>query len=610
MVSKKRSKDKCGEGSREAGTVTGARRRVVACVCIVVAVTFGAFAPVLSGGWLNWDDDQVYLDNPHWRGLSAASLKWMFTKPYFGHYRPVSWLTLAADYELWGMDARGYHLTSNLLHTAGAVLFFFLARMLLVIASPERAARRERSLCFAAVFAALLFAVHPLRVEKAAWLTARGGVLAGGFLIASTLCYLRAARREGARAGWFVVSVAFFALSLLSKAIAMSFPAALIVLDIYPLKRLRANPLAWFSRESAKVLAEKIPFALLVVPVLMLALAAKSQYIAESSASVGIGYRFAPVAYGMTFYLWKGLAPFRLLPLYRFPDDITTLYPAAAASAAAAVGITVVVVVLRRKMPQALAAWVSYLVLLAPVSGIVRGGPQLVADRYAYLAGMPLAVLAGGAAFALLCRSGRRGATAVALVAAGVLCGLAVLTGLQARVWRSSESLWTHALSVDADCAIAHANLGDVYGDAGDPNRAIAHLAKAIELRPGLAKAHNNLGNALRAKGDLEGAIAAYHRAIQLDDDYANAHYNLGNTYYGMRRLSEAIASYERAVATYPDHPNAWFNLGNARAMSEDIEGAIEAYREVLRIDPSDRDAQKKLDWCLKKVSSRQGRQR
>ena len=576
----------------------------IACAVVVAAATFLAFMPALGGEWLNWDDDEVYLDNPHWRGLSAASLGWMFTKPYFGHYRPASWLTLAADHALWGMNARGYHLTSNLIHCAGAVLFFFLARSLFTIASPEKAARREGSVCFAAAFAALAFAAHPLRVEKVAWLTARGGVLAGGFLIASTLCYLRAARREERRAGWLVLSLVFFALSLLSKAIAMSFPAALVVLDVYPLRRLRANPLTWFSGKSARVLAEKIPFALLVVPALVFALAAKGRYIAESSASYGMGYRLGPVAYGLTFYLRKALVPIDLLPLYRFPEDIRTLYPAAVASAAAAMGITVVVIVLRRKIPQAPAAWVCYLVLLAPVSGIIRGGPQLVADRYAYLAGMPLAILAGGGVFALLCRPGRHargrpGVPIAAVAAVTVVCVLAVLTALQARVWRSSESLWKHTLSIDPDCAIAHANLGDVYGSAGEPDRAIEHLARAIALRPGLAKAHNNLGNALRAKGDLDGAIAAYQRAVQLRSDYAKAHYNLGNALVAARRLPEAIDSYERAVAANTDHANAWFNLGNARAMSGDIEGAAGAYREVLRLDPGDVEAQERLARCL-----------
>jgi hypothetical protein len=210
----------------------------------IAAVVLVAFAPVWNCEFVNWDDDKNLLNNVLYRGFTPAHLRWMFTTFHVGHYQPLSWVTLAVDYALWGMQPRGYHVTNLVLHTANALLVYALALALL----PRAAAPCGRaspsaadgiSLSIAAAVAALFFAIHPLRVESVAWVTERRDVLSGFFLLLTVLAYLRMvdARPAGAWRTWFGLSLGCFILSLLSKAWGMTLPVVLLVLDVYPLWR-------------------------------------------------------------------------------------------------------------------------------------------------------------------------------------------------------------------------------------------------------------------------------------------------------------------------------------------------------------------------------------
>src|SRR5439155_9180328 len=203
---------------------------------------FIAFLPTLRNGFVDFDDDRALLNNLLFRGLGWSNLRWMFTTTHMGPYQPLSWLTLAVDYSIWGMWPTGYHLTSLLIHVLNGVLFYFVARELLLLSGLSRSRSSELLLCLSAGWSALLFAVHPLRVESVAWATERRDVLSGLFFLATVLCYLRATtvpNDTSLRRRWLRVALAFYGLSLLSKAIGVTLPIVLLVLDIYPLRRLQ-----------------------------------------------------------------------------------------------------------------------------------------------------------------------------------------------------------------------------------------------------------------------------------------------------------------------------------------------------------------------------------
>jgi hypothetical protein len=215
----------------------------------------------MQNQFINWDDYKNIVENPYYRGLGWTNLRWMFTTFHMGHYQPLTWLTLGIDYLIWGLSPVGYHLTNLLLHCANAVLLYFLALRLFRLVNAGLTGHEHSLLPLAAGFSALLFSIHPLRVESVAWATERRDALAGFFFLLSILYYLKAVTTGKNGLGdwrWIFISLGAYALSLLSKASAITLPLVLLVLDVYPLRRL--GPKGWFSPESRKIWQEKYCF--------------------------------------------------------------------------------------------------------------------------------------------------------------------------------------------------------------------------------------------------------------------------------------------------------------------------------------------------------------
>jgi tetratricopeptide (TPR) repeat protein len=487
---------------------------------ILVQLVVIAFFPALRAGFVLWDDDTYFLNNPSYRGLGPAQLSWMFTV-MSGHYMPLTWLTHGLDYVLWGMQPGGYHLVKVLLHALGTVTAYFVAlRLLAAAVAPEpRWARR-----FAAALAALLFAVHPLRVESVAWITERRDVLCGVLFLLAVLCYLRAVDADTTRArGWYWTSVALAALALLSKAMAVTLPAVLVLLDVYPLRRI--GPFRWNRRE---VWAEKIPFALLSAAAAVLAIVAQRAVGTLSDLrDVGVFERFGLTCYGLVFYLWKTLVPTKLAPLYEAPRnyDALTLW---FAGAALIVGvITVALVRVRARWPGLTAAGVAFAVLLLPVLGLLHFGLHIVADRNTYFAGLAPAMLAGGIVLHVLRRAPSAMMTrATAAVAVSVVLILGVMTWRQSLVWRDSRTLWTHAVEASPS-SVGYAKLGVLLEEEGKTEEAIVQFRRALQLRPDNAYAENNWGIALGNAWRFHEALAHFEAALRIRPDYVEARRNL-----------------------------------------------------------------------------------
>src|SRR5437773_8464299 len=359
---------------------------------LIALVTVAAFLPALQNQFVSWDDDENFLDNPHYRGLGWTHLYWMWTT-HLGHYIPLTWMTLGLDYLLWGMNPVGYHLTNLLLHAANAVVFFFVVRRILALALPGPS-ERGHALAVSAGFAALVFAIHPLRVESVAWATERRDVLSGLFYLSAILVYLRACER-GERGRWYWGAVALFGCALLSKSMVVNLPVVLLILDVYPLRRLGGS-IGWWSAPARRVYGEKIPFVLLAAAASVIAFMAQfSAQTAASLAQLSVLGRLAVSAYGLSFYLGKLVVPVNLSPLYELPPTVNPGALPFILSYGLVLAITALVLVLRRRVPGLLATWLAYIVVLRPVLGIFQIGLQIAADRYTYLAGLGWAILAG-----------------------------------------------------------------------------------------------------------------------------------------------------------------------------------------------------------------------
>src|SRR5262245_33196731 len=251
-----------GMPTTESGSSNARRRPDLAAALALVVVTLIVFSPALGNGWLDYDDDRNFLNNPHYRGLGLAQLRFMFTGVIMGHWTPVTWLTLGLDYVLWGMNPLGYHLGNILLHAGNAAIVFVIARRLLGVALP---AAEAHALRIGALAAAALFALHPLRAESVAWITERRDVLSACFYLLAILTYLRSVGGPGSAAGtngrdrrWYLFSIGLFTLGLLSKSMLVSLPFVLLILDVYPLRRLAGA--GWWSPRARALLVEKLPY--------------------------------------------------------------------------------------------------------------------------------------------------------------------------------------------------------------------------------------------------------------------------------------------------------------------------------------------------------------
>jgi hypothetical protein len=506
---------------------------------IIVLLIGGAFLPALQNEFVNWDDDKNFLSNPHYRGLGLDELRWMFTAFHEGHYIPLAWLTFGLDYLLWGMDPTGYHLTNLLLHVATAAAFYFLTIRLLRLASGS--VGEDKALWVGAAFAALFFAVHPLRVESVVWITERRDVLSGLFYILTILAYFRASDRVGRGTRWYWVSVALFASALLSKSMAVSLPVVLLILDVYPLRRLGGR-VGWWSASVRHVYTEKIPFVLLAVVASAVAFVALSHSTAMLSLEkVSPLERLMISGYGLGFYLWKTIVPLNLFPIYPLSIKSTTFIW----SHILVLIFMVLTFALRHRLPGLLAAWLTYVVILLPVIGIVQNGPQITADRYTYLSCLGWAVLAGSGMFycwrpLIRRRIGLRTFVVINGIAAVVVVGLGALTWKQTQVWHDSDRLWNYAISAGPESNIAHYNLGIVMSKRGELGEAIKHYREALRIKPNSIEANFNLGNAMVNRGELEEAIKHFRQVLRINPAYAEAHNNIGVAFFKGGKLTEA----------------------------------------------------------------------
>lgn len=568
---------------------------------IVAVLSFVVFIPALSSGFV-WDDEPLLLNVTGYRGVGPGNLRWMFTTLHTGHYMPVVWLSWAADFVVWQRRAPGYHLTNLVLHSINAVLFYYLAKRLLTLAV---AGVGEAAVRVCAMAAALLFAVHPLRVESVVWISERKDLLSGLFLLLCLLAYLRAQTEPGGRRAWLAWALVAYVLAVLSKSMVVSLPLVLVVLDVYPLGRLQGPVRQWFARPARRVWLEKLPFAVVALGGAALAvIAARWVGVLHPSQVQHVSARIAQCAYGLAFYVRKSVWPAGLAPLYEMPAKLELAAWPFLLSAQAVLVAAAVLIAVRRRWPAGLATAVFYAIMLAPVLGIVPVGPQITADRYSYLPCLPWAVLAGGGLLAAWCsftkgRLARPALGAVVCVAAAAIVVLGSLTWRQSAYWHDSVTLWSRCLQVDPKSAIAHVNLGVARRVGGQLDEAIQSLQEAVRLDPNYAKAHFNLGDCLLEAGRQQQGLRHLRRTVELAPRSANAHNTLGNALDAMGRFDEAVEHYTQAARLAPSDLAPRLNVIRVLLKQDRAEAAIEQARLAVQSYPNVPEARYQLARAL-----------
>jgi tetratricopeptide (TPR) repeat protein len=613
----------------ESDTQEGASGGLALPAALLLVLTCALFGRALAGDFVAYDDDVYVLENPIVReGLSVDALRRAFSESRGGNWHPLTWLSHALDVELFGLEPAGHHATSVLLHGLNAALLFLLL---------ARASGRAG----AALFAAALFAVHPLRVESVAWVSERKDVLAGAFFLGA--CLLHVTRVQRGRTSGAPVWL-LFALGAMAKPIVVTLPIALLLLDRWPLRR----PLTLGA-----LVREKAPLLLLAALVVLAALVTQS---AEGATVTGerlplpVRLENASVATGV--YLRQTVLPIGLACLYPHPaaldpDAQRTLLVPALLWAAALAAALVVAHRVRARAPALGVGLLWFLVTLVPVIGLVQVGLQAHADRYTYLPSIGLALAVAFTPPPVLARR-------LVPLGAVALVALSVLTWRQVGVWRDSVTLFAHAARVTERNFVAQRNLALALEAAGDLPGSIAALEDELALRPGdhavlaqLGRLHYRTGDTTRSverlqearrvapeepeyaldlattwlaadaeaqaeaalreaaqlgadgaelhflagllaqrRGDAEGAEAAYRRALERAPDDASAWNNLGEVLLATGRPGEAADAFQRTAALDPEDAGALLNLGIAREAAGDRSGAIAALRGALELAP------------------------
>jgi tetratricopeptide (TPR) repeat protein len=539
-------------------------RLAAAAVALLVCLVY---LPVLGNGFVNWDDDVYVSRNPLVTAGDLSALPGAFTSLHAsGNWHPLTTLSHKADHAIWGLWPVGHHLTSILLHGLDAGLVVLLACALL--------GARARSLVghevsrpgtlVTGIAAGLVWGLHPLRVESVAWVSERKDVLCALFYLLGVLGYLRygvtaKASENTAHAfkdRFYLGAVACLALALLSKPMAMSLPLVLLVLDAYPLGRMRRNNIG-------RVLLEKLPFVFLALASALVALHAQRMAGAmRALAGFPLQSRLLVAVQSTVGYLGKTLWPSHLRALYSYPREVSLTSWQFAVPLLALVLILVVCARLAHRHGAPAAAMAGYLAMLLPVAGIVQVGPQAMADRYTYLPGVALSLLAGAALGSLweaAASSPRRWPTAMAsLLMFLAFAGMSWLSIRQMAVWRDGESLWSQVLVHEPWNTEAHNSRASFYYERGEFDKALADYSGALGFSAAPNPAHatkrraailNDRAVTYVQMGRLLEAVADESEAIRLRPGSADYHSNRAKMFQRMGRADEAAADSEQAQA-------------------------------------------------------------
>ncbi len=549
----------------------------------VFTLAAAAFLSAIHNEFINWDDEENFVANTRYCGLRWENFAWFFTTTHMGHYQPLNWLSFAVDYTIGGVDPARFHQTQAILHGMVAVCVMFLTHRILALTSPET---HPITLSLGGVAAALFFALHPLRVESVVWPSARTDVLAALFLVPAVTLYLRAHGGQGEsgpvdpRRRWAVLGL--FLLALLCKEMAVTLPAVLLVLDIYPLRRMPPSPRTWLARPYRRVWLEKIPLFLIA------AVAAANAFLAAGHLNVATleahswTKRLAQLPVALVYYPFKTLLPFNLSPLNEFPLRFGLVHPLAVKSAVALAVLVAAVLLLRKRAPGLAAAAVCYLLLIAPVCGLTQRGPQITADRYSYLACLPWAILIGSGFRQWFAR---RRWTAT-LCASTILACLVALTQRQIGHWQNSVALWEHAVSIDGTSGGAHANLGHAYEWTGRSEDAVREYRLGLALGWDHPSVHRNLAALYNRLYRNEDAVEQYLADLAKYPNQLESHYYLGVTYERMGEAQKASDCYRRALEINPDYQNAHVALARLFLAHGFVKEAEPRLRRALELGP------------------------
>ncbi len=573
-------------GEKRKGNMLGSWRAALVCLLLAMAV-FSLYLQVADHPFI-WLDDKLYITkNTHVNGgFSLENLAWSFKFSDAGertYWHPLTWLSHMLDCELFGLNAGMHHLSNVLYHMINTVLLFLALH--LMTGSLRRSA-----------FAASLFALHPVNVDTVAWITERKNLLSTTFWILTLIAYWFYAQNNTARR-YCLVAVAF-CLGLLAKPMLITLPFTLLLLDYWPLNRVRIKEgqtllQALQSRDSMKLVMEKVP--LLIISFLFGLITIRSLAVTDQILAyhVPMGLKIQNAVVSYAIYLSKMVWPTDLTIFHPFPTFISGW--TVAASLALLLSITAAAALAYRKYPYLITGWLWFLGTFVTVIGIVQGGLwPAYAERWAYV---PYIGLFVALAWLIpdLFRNARYKSPIMAAMAAIVLGSFFAVSWHQVGYWKDDHALFTRSLDINPDNYPSHSALAFHYIGLKDYKTALSHFGKALDISPGNPYILYDQADLLIKMGKTDNAIGSLQESIRNKPDHIDARLNLGNLLMQKGEIGMAIEQYNAILRIDPRKAKAYNNLGNAYLQKADPARAAEFFRKALELQPDFADAKNSL---------------
>jgi tetratricopeptide (TPR) repeat protein len=575
------------------------RQHIYFLAAAVALITVLVYLACLKNEFVNWDDDRYIVENPHIRFLDTSFLKWAFFDFYAYNWHPLTWISHALDYAMWGLNPLGHHLTNIILHAINTFLVVFLVIRLLE-AWNKRTVRNgptflnERTISIAAGMTGLLFGLHPVHVESVAWVAERKDLLCALFFLLSIIMYTNYAReadktpiKSGSAPRFltkrYLGALGLFVLALMSKPMAVSLPVVLLILDWYPFGRVRS------LNTAAAVIAEKLPFiALSALSSVVTIMAQRAGGAMMLNEVVPLQTRVLVAAKSLVVYLRKMVWPSDLVPFYPYPRTASPasfeyLFPLLLIA-----GITAACIALSGKRKVWLSAWAFYTATLIPVLGIVQVGNQSMADRYTYLPSLGPFLIAGlGAARIGDWTKKAQGTVALSGAALLLVISLSWGTTKQIGTWNNSIDLWSSVIrQYPGINAITYNNRALAYQKRGLYDQAIADFDQAVAINPFADRVYNDRAVAYQELGLFDMATMGYEEAIALNPSNHEAYNNLGVLYARRGSYQKAIENFNKALAIKPDYTEAYVNCGMSYAVLSQYDNALESFNKAIGLNP------------------------
>ncbi len=574
---------------------------------ITICITYGQ---VVNHEFISFDDDQyIFNNNNVIHGLNVKSFLWALTSFYPDYWHPMTWYSHMLDCQMFGLNSGMHHLVNVFFHISNTLLVFIVFY-------------RMTGSLWKSAFVAALFGLHPLHVESVAWSAERKDLLSTFFWMLTMLSYQKYVQQRKIQR--YLIMILFYILGLLSKPMLVTLPFTLLLLDYWPLQRLRlqsshlekAGP---YRDTNLNLIWEKIPLVILAILSSLITFLAQHAVGAMSSlTALPIHIRIINIIESYAFYIEKMLWPLHLAVIYPYSPELVSLWFFVIACFFIII-ISAAAFITSIRYPWFIVGWLWYLGTLVPVVGIVQVGLQTMADRYTYIPLIGLFIIFAWGLPELLKRWQYR--QIVLEVSAGIILSiLIIISWVQIGYWKNDYTLFGHALKVTENNYVAHSYIAKFLIDRGDFDSAINHGTEALRINPNYSYTYYIMGLALKNKGDLSGAIDNYAKAIRLDSNSIEAYNNLGNIYgqqgkfndaikqyskvleinpgsevanvnmgitlVNLGRVNEAIHYYNKALLIKPDYKEAEYNIGVALLLQGKIDESIQHYKKVLIIDP------------------------